>query len=592
MFLKDRVKGLLHRLDLTFVPESLAKDPDSSRRALLTVGLSLFLGIACPLFAAVSLFVYRLPAIALVDLVAAAAALSVPFLLRATKSLELASSVTLAVTVAAMALAAGSVEGLTSPAMVWLVVVPIFASLLGGRRNAIVWAAVCAAVVGAMAWLQPGHELPIEVRRQTAAWNYVLMFAMVAAFAALYERLHERSAAALAAARADLEKAREQAAIADRLVALNRLAEGVAHEINNPSTFVAGNVRLARDTIAQVRAGVTPSSELREVEAALSDALTGAVRITEAVRDLERLGRRPDEGASLVDAADVLDVSVRIVSTQLVHRCRVERNLLHVQPVWANEARLGQVFVNLLLNAADAMPGDRPVRENVVRVTTRMSGGRVAIDVSDNGRGIPADALGRIFDPFYTTKAVGQGAGLGLSIARALVEQMGGTLAVESQVGRGSTFRVELPGAPAVEPVKPAAQLDDASTRRLRVLVIDDEPLVCMSLVRLLERKHDVESCTSAVEALARGDLARFDVVLCDLVMPGLSGVDFYERVVKEWPQLEGRIGFLSGGNFTDRVRRHADAFSGRLVDKPFEVEKLHALVAALSGPGRQTPQA
>ncbi len=593
---KSRIPGLLQQLDVRFVPDALAKDPVSARRAQITVVIGFFLSATLPLFAALALFAYRLPIIAVVDLACAAVAFSAPFVLRATRSLTLATTLVLSVTVGVMSLAAGSVEGITSASMTWLVVVPILASLLGGRGNAVRWAIVCAAAVVAMMVLEPwlpGRELPLDARRGSAAWNYLLMFATVATFATLYERLNERSAAALATARADLEKAREQAALSDRLAALGRLAAGVAHEINNPSAFVAGNVRLARDTVAQVRAGVTPSSELREVEAALSDALTGAVRITETVRDLKTLGRAGDERASPVDTSDVVDVSLRIVSTQLKHRCIVDKSLGHVQPVWANESRLGQVFVNLLMNAADAMPPGRPLKENFVRVTVRMHEGRVRVEVRDNGTGIAPEALGRIFDPFFTTKAVGQGMGLGLSISRTLVEQLGGTLTVESVVGQGSTFRVDLPVTPAVEPVVPAPERDrDVPARRLRILVIDDEPLVGKSLVRLLGRRHDVELCTSAVEALARGDLPRFDVVLCDLMMPGMSGVDFYERVVKEWPQLEGRIGFLSGGTFTERVRRHADLFSARLVDKPFELEKLHAVLAELSGSKRETPQA
>ncbi|MBL8951304.1 MAG: response regulator [Myxococcaceae bacterium] len=595
MSAKTRIPRLFQKLDFHFVPVELAKDPDAARRAKITVVVALVLTAACPLFAAVALFVYGQPAIAMVDIVAAGIALSVPFVLRSTRSLTLASSLALGVTVGAISLAAASVEGLTSPALTWLAAVPILASLIGGRRNAVRWALVCGAAVAAMVLLErwlPNREMPVEARRGSAAWNYLLMFAAVSTFAVLYERLNERTALVLAAAREALEKAREQAALSDRLHALGRLAAGVAHQINNPSAFVAGNVRLARDTVAQVRAGVTPSSELREVEAALSDALTGAVRITETVRDLKSLGRAGDERASPIDPAEVMEVSLRIASPQLKSRCSVEKNLQAVRPVWVNESRLGQVFVSLLMNAVDAMPQGRSARENLVRVTLRMHEGRVRAEVADNGVGIAPDALGRIFDPFFTTKPVGKGMGLGLSISRMLVEQLGGSLSVESVLGEGSVFRVELPVTPAVEPVVPAAERDDAPSRRLRILVIDDEPLVGRSLARLLGRRHDVELCTSAVEALARGDLPRFDVVLCDLMMPGMSGVDFYERVVKEWPQLEGRIGFLSGGTFTERVRQHADLFSARLVDKPFEPEKLNALLAALSGSGRDTPQA
>ncbi|MBK7860848.1 MAG: HAMP domain-containing histidine kinase [Archangiaceae bacterium] len=446
-------------MDQRFLPPEVRGDPELARRGQLTVVLSFFLSVACLSSAGVSLFGYALPVIAAVDVVAALLALSVPFVLRATGSLALAANLTLAVTVATMALAAGCVEGITSPAMTWLIVVPIFASLIGGRGMAVRWAVVCTLAVVAMSlampWL-PAHELPVAVRRQTAAWNYVLMFAMVAVFAQLYERLHARSSTALAAARAELERAREQAALTERMAALGRLAAGVAHEINNPSTFVVGNVRLARDTVAQVLAGASPSSELREVQDALSDALTGATRITETVRDLKTLGRAGDEGNAPVDAADVLDTSLRIVSHQLRQQCMVEKTLHPVSEVLANESRLGQVFVNLLTNAGDAMPPGRPTRENRVRVVTRMSEGRVCIEISDNGAGIEPDALSRIFDPFFTTKPVGQGTGLGLSICRRLVDDLGGQLEVESKLGVGTTFRVRLPALPVARPRTPA----------------------------------------------------------------------------------------------------------------------------------------
>jgi len=191
----------------------------------------------------------------------------------------------------------------------------------------------------------------------------------------------------------------------------------------------------------------------------------------------------------------------------------------------------------------------------------------VCIEVQDNGTGIAPDVLPHIFDPFYSTKQAGAGSGLGLAICRNLVEQMKGQLEVESVVGLGSTFRVLLPA------VRESAQ------RRLRLLVIDDDLMMCRSLERLLGRKYDVEHHQSAKEALSRKDLESFDVILCDLMMPELTGVDFYDRVVATLPQVAARIGFMTGGNAAPPA-----LLRDRLVDKPFENDKLEALLALLSG--------
>jgi signal transduction histidine kinase len=552
-----------------FVPPALQGDPEAVRRAQLTIALAYLLAAFTPLFAAIAFFGYRLGVIAIIDLLGAALAFAAPFVLRATGSVKLASSLVLSVIVLTIALAAGSVEGLTSPALAWLALVPIVSATLGGRRAAAVWAAVCTLTLVALVLLDriggvlPNRELPVDARRIAAAWNYALMFGVALSFSALYENLHLRAVAALNQAREELERTRQQAALNERMAALGRLVAGVAHEINNPSTFVAGNVRLARDTVALVRSGAVPATELQEVEAALSDALTGATRITDTVRDLKTLGRASDESTAMVDAADVMDVSLRILANPLRHRATVEKNLAHVASVVANESRLGQVFVNLLTNAADAMP-ERPAAQNLIKVSTRMRGDEVSIEVEDNGSGIAPDVLPHIFDPFFSTKETGTGTGLGLSICRTLVEQMKGRLEVESMPGRGSLFRVLLPAA-----------------RRMRVLVIDDDVSMCQSLERLLGRKYQVEHHLSATEALARADLETFDVILCDLLMPEVNGADFYERVQKTRPHLAPRIGFMTGAGVESPG---ADALRDRLVDKPVETEKLEALLTSLAG--------
>jgi CheY-like chemotaxis protein len=205
--------------------------------------------------------------------------------------------------------------------------------------------------------------------------------------------------------------------------------------------------------------------------------------------------------------------------------------------------------------------------------------------VQDNGTGIAPDVLPHIFDPFFSTKPVGTASGLGLSICRTLVEQMNGRIEVESAPEAGCTFRVVLPAVTVEERSASVAALAPrpAAVRRLRVLVVDDDLMMCKSLERLLGRKHHVEHHQSAREALSRHDLDSFDVILCDLLMPELTGADFYDRVLERLPQVASRIGFMTGGNLGPEAPP-ADALRDRLVDKPFEGEKLEALLTMLSG--------
>jgi CheY-like chemotaxis protein len=213
-----------------------------------------------------------------------------------------------------------------------------------------------------------------------------------------------------------------------------------------------------------------------------------------------------------------------------------------------------------------------------------LDAGRVVIEVSDTGCGIPPENLARIFDPFFTTKAPGVGTGLGLSIVHGIVAAMQGEISVESTVGQGSTFRVVLPVAPPEpgdEPREGAGAARAPSCPRARILVVDDEPLVGTVLERTLGDEHTLVTCGGAREALdrlARGET--FDLIFSDLLMPGLTGMDLHAALVRDHPALARRVIFLTGGACTEAAREFLAQPGMECVEKPFDLESIRQAIA------------
>jgi PAS domain S-box-containing protein len=366
--------------------------------------------------------------------------------------------------------------------------------------------------------------------------------------------------------------------LADRMAALGTLAAGVAHEINNPLAFVLGNLVYLEDELPR---SAPEGTLLPEHRNALQEARTGAERIRATVKDLLALARsREAEAVGDVEVNAVVDFAVKMAEPQLRHRARIVKRLGDVPRVAAPESRLGQVILNLLINAAQSIPEGDAAR-NEVRISTRLDpqAGTVVVEVADTGVGIAPEDRQRIFDPFYTTKPVGVGTGLGLSISHSIVASLGGEIAVESAPGRGSTFQVILPASAAV----PAHGTEDAPvpTRRARILVVDDEPLVGSVLQRLLGGRHEVVVATRGAEVLVLlGAGARFDLLLCDLLMPEMSGMELYEKLLAEFPDQARHTVFMTGGAFTERARAFAARRQHRVMTKPVDVRELEAILA------------
>ncbi len=371
-------------------------------------------------------------------------------------------------------------------------------------------------------------------------------------------------------------EASRRLAFADRMASLGTLAAGVAHELNNPLAHVTANVAFLREAL---------SGRLDlEGEAALADAVEGLARMRSIVGSLGTFSAPQGDVRAAVDVGRVVAGAVRLAQPQLALRASVTTDLAAKAYARASETQLSQVFLNLLLNAAQALDGARRA-ENVVRVTLSVRrDGRACVEVADNGPGIPAALHDRIFEPFFTTKPIGEGTGLGLAISRQLVHAAGGEVELESQPGKGALFRVLLPAPPAAGVAGRLSTADRKGPRSAhpgaRILLIDDDRAVRAGLVRLLSH-WDVKAVADADAGIAALETQEFDLILCDVTMPGRSGVDFYVAVKGRWPGLEARVALMTGGVLTSG-QRAALAGEPPVLQKPFEPSAIEQCLTQL----------
>jgi PAS domain S-box-containing protein len=367
-------------------------------------------------------------------------------------------------------------------------------------------------------------------------------------------------------------------ALAERMALVGRLASGVGHEINNPLAYMVGSIDLARADLARLSADTSGDECIARLEQHLVTMREGAMRVRDIVRDLKSLSIANDDRLGPVDVERALDLAAATAAHEIRVRARLVKDYGSVSLVSANEGRLAQVFVNLLVNAAQAIP-EGAASENAIRIVTREREGSVVVEIHDTGTGIAAEDLPRVFEPFFTTKPNGLGTGLGLSISHTIVSALGGTLTAEPASPRGALFRVTL--RTSSEPPRPATSTGSVakSEPRARVLVVDDEPSMVRVLAELLS-SHDVTVAYSGREAIARltGNTS-FDVVLCDLQMTDGTGMDVYEYLSLRAPDLARRVIFTTGGAFTDGARAFLSSCPQPVLEKPFDTARVTGLV-------------
>ncbi|MFO7177889.1 MAG: ATP-binding protein [Pseudomonadota bacterium] len=377
-------------------------------------------------------------------------------------------------------------------------------------------------------------------------------------------------------------RAEERLALADRLASLGQLAAGVAHEVNNPLACVLGNLDVARE---RLRVAGNLGEWGTEIAEAVANAKEGAERVRRIVRELMTFSKPEVEGREVVNVESVLDSTVQLAWNEIRHRARLLKRYSGVSPVRGDEARIGQVFLNLIMNAAHALES-RTEADAEIALATSEDGDRVIVEISDTGDGIADEDLPHVFEPFFATKRAGKnGMGLGLAICQSIVLAHGGNIAVESRRGGGSTFRITLPRARpgAVAAAPPAAEAERPRTTGARILVVDDEPLLGQTLSFAFRGKHEVVVAVSGREALARLAVdSRYDLVLCDLMMPDVSGQNVFEAVRRDHPELLSRFVFMTGGAFTERAQEFLEQHSGRTIEKPFTMAEIERVLDEL----------
>jgi len=385
---------------------------------------------------------------------------------------------------------------------------------------------------------------------------------------------HELKQAAENVLEAEKEKSKSamEAQQYRRLASMGQLAAGIAHEINNPLSYVISNLEFATRSLETVE-GMD-----EDILQALADAEEGAERVRYIVRDIKTFSRA-EKGQSrhMVDINDVVKSAINIMHSQMSQRAEIQTSYDDLPGVWGDKSAMGQVFVNLMANAAQAIDPSKNL-DGIIRVSTKYENEEVLVCVSDTGSGIEDRILSKIFEPFFTSKPIGIGTGLGLSIVKKIVEQFEGVIGVESRAGEGTTFTVRFPAATKEEEASASGSYSESlrtMVRVNRVLIVDDDQNLAYGLSRQFNKcvAKIALSGSEALKILAEDQ--NFDVILCDLMMPAMTGPEFYEKVIKNRPELQNRFVFMTGGAFSPQVQAFLEQAWVRCLSKPFNWSEL-----------------
>ncbi len=564
-----------------FVPLTLA-EPGKRQRGQMVVLFSA-VGAASMLGFAIAGSSLGIPTGAIIAFFAIALGhASVPFVVKLTQSIWLATQVFTFMWMMGAVVGMWVRGGVDNPAVMVLAPMPLIAMVLGGRRTGFSWFVIALLLLSTVA-IAP--DLGLTFRDQIASGDrvsyavatVVMTLLSLGLLALSFTALEAMSDDSLRSATARTRAAENEAQMlrAGRLAALGEVASSLAHEINNPLMYVMANLEFLIDDM-----------ELPEsAKEACVDAHEGTHRIAAIVKDLRAYASSDDQSIEPVDLAVVANSTARLVGGYVRKRARLVLDLSSCPPTDGNWSQLGQVVINLVVNATQSIDSG-PASENEVRIRTGVDGELAYLEVSDTGRGIKADDLAKVTEPFFTTEHGGGGTGLGLSVTKNIVDRLGGLLDIESTVGVGTTVRISL---------ELAAKNDDRDRRitvpvdvSLKIVLVDAEPLMAAALSRMLA-DHDfctVENITDVETRIAKGDMP--DLIMLDSHRGMEVSWKWFEQMEKNNPELSKRVIFLVGG--TDRLDSQPvlSRCSERVVMKPIGRERLVEILDQFLPSGRK----
>ncbi|HEU4577381.1 MAG TPA: response regulator [Polyangiaceae bacterium] len=396
---------------------------------------------------------------------------------------------------------------------------------------------------------------------------------------------------------------RERLDSIERLASLARMAAGVAHQINNPLTVVLANAELVTRELERRRAGAAPphadvsadQQRLDETIQVQTELRLAAQRIARIVANIQFFCQPSSPPSARADVRRAIERALRQTTTDLSGCARVIQDLRPVPKVKISEAHLTEMMRQLLLNAGQAIEA-RAGSGNEICIHTRLvEDGNVLIELADTGCGLSPEVQRRMFEPFFTTKPLGSGTGLGLSICHGIVTSAGGRLSVEARPEGGAQVSVLVPSVDSASgqmPLVPrlgqfaarSPRLRLPSAKRLareqrRILMVDDEPMLLRSVRRLLP-EYEIVCVESAKKALALLDSGRpFDLIVSDVMMPEMSGIDFYEELCARYPDEARRVVFVTGGALGHHVGNFLGSVPNMRLEKPFAAADLRRVI-------------
>lgn len=422
------------------------------------------------------------------------------------------------------------------------------------------------------AWMQQGQG-SIEVRFLLASGASVILQLT------LIPRIRFAGQQAVGLVGRDLTRLTQQHAqrlLADRMMSIGALASGLAHDINNPLAVIMGNLAFLAEELNLLAESQGDPAHLAPLLEALRDAQASSERVRGIVRDLGEFSRADQGTLEPISVNTAMEAALGMTWPEIRHRARLVRDLKETPEVRANSAKLRQAFLNVLLHTAHDLPlGQANAHQVIVRSFARE--GWVVVEVAHDGPALSAAMQEQIFDSPFTSNATGFEAGFGLSIAHSILLELGGRITVASAPGYGTLFEVRLPALVEARTL-PSATTSDLPAPSGRILVIDDEPLIVSSLSRLL-RNHAVVTASSGREAvrLLANDQA-FDLILCDLRMPEMTGEDVFNWIRQNAASLEPRVAFMTAGVFGDGASFLEQVDNPR-INKPYALEAMRNFV-------------